>query len=100
MNAIEVKSILTDNRELVINFFNDKCKKDNFYTLGWFMTRVLNEATISWARRKNIGEKEIYSTLNTIIKNYPQIAKGYISNFQKAVNYFGKDKAVQILNTK
>ena len=64
------------------------------------MGRVLVEANASWARRKNIGEKEITSILNKIIKIYPQIAKEYVSNYQKAVNYFGKDKADQILNSK
>lgn len=85
---------------MVINFFNENVKEDNFYTLGWFMTRVLNEATPSWMRRKNIGEKEILSVLNKIIKNNPQIAKGYVSNYQKAVNYFGEEKAYQILSAK
>ena len=34
------------------------------------------------------------------MNNYPQIAKGYVSNYQKAVNYFGEEKAKQILNAK
>lgn len=100
MTATEVTAVLKDNRNLVINFFNENVKEDKFYTLGWFMSRVLAEANASWARRKNIGEKEIISVLNKIIKIYPQIAKGYVSNYQKAVNYFGKDKADQILNSK
>lgn len=100
MTAIETKQVLKDNREMVINFFNEKCKEDKFYTLGWFMNRVLIEANLSWERRKNIGEKEIMSVLNRIMKNNPQIAKGYVSNYQKAVYYFGKDKADQILNSK
>lgn len=100
MTTEETKTVLKDNREMVINFFNENIKDDNFYTLGWFMTRVLNEAAISWARRKNIGQKEIMSVLNRIVKNFPQIEKGYVSNYQKAVNYFGKEKANQILNAK
>lgn len=100
MTAIEVKTVLCDNREMVINFFGENIKTDNFYTLGWFMTRVLSEATASWARRKNITEKEIMSVMGKVMKNYPQIAKNYVSNYQKAVNYFGREKANQILNSK
>lgn len=100
MTASEVKSVLSANREVVINYFNDNVKVDSFYTLGWFMTRVLNEATASWSRRKNIGEKEIMSVIKSVMKCYPQIAKGYVSNWQKAVNYFGEDKARKILNAK
>lgn len=100
MTAIEVKQFLSSNREMVISFFNEKCKIDKFYTLSWFMTRVLNEATASWARRKNISEKEITSVLNRVMRYNPQISKGYVSNYQKAVNYFGKEKANQILNSK
>lgn len=98
MNAIEVKEILTANREMVIAFFNENVKKDNFYTLKWFMTRVISYAEISWARRKNIGEKEIISLLNSIVKDYPQIAKGYVSNHQKLVNYFGEKKTKEFYN--
>lgn len=93
MTAVEVKTVLGNNREIVINFFGENVKTDKFYTLGWFMTRVLNEATSSWARRKNITEKEILSVLNKVMRNYPQIAKTYVSNYQKAVNYFGEEKA-------
>ena len=100
MTAAEVTAVLKDNRDLVINFFNENVKVDKFYNLGWFMGRVLVEANASSARRKTIGEKEITSILNKIIKIYPQIAKEYVSNYQKAVNYFGKDKADQILNSK
>lgn len=100
MNATEVKTVLGNNREMVINFFNENVKVDNFYTLGWFMIRVLNEATASWARRKNISEKEIMSVMNRVMGNYPQIAKGYVSNYEKAVNYYGREKANQILNAK
>ena len=64
------------------------------------MTRVLNESIASWIKRKNIAEKEIMSVMNKVMKSYPQIAKGYISNYEKAVNYFGKEKANQILNAK
>ena len=100
MTAIEIKTVLGNNREMVINFFNENVKVDNFYTLGWFMTIILNEATASWSKRKNIAEKEIMSVMNRVMKNYPQIAKEYISNYQKAVNYFGKEEANQILNAK
>ncbi|MCF0256694.1 MAG: hypothetical protein HUK10_10475 [Bacteroides heparinolyticus] len=100
MTAEQVKEILRSNREMVIEFFNANVKKDNFYTLSWFMTRVLENATLSWARRVNVGEKEVNSILNAIMKTYPQIANGYISNYQKAVNYFGKEKANQILNAR
>lgn len=92
MTALEVKQVLSRNREIVIDFFNKEIKEDKFYTLAWFMTRVLKNAEISWARRKNIGEKEISSILNSLIKQYPQIKKGYVSNYQKAVNYFGEEK--------
>lgn len=100
MTASEVKSILGNNREMIINFFYDNVKEDNFYNLSWFMTRVLNESIASWIKRKNIAEKEIMSVMNKVMKSYPQIAKGYISNYEKAVNYFGKEKANQILNAK
>lgn len=92
MTTLEVKQVLSNNREIVINFFNENVKEDKFYTLAWFMTRVLKNAEISWARRKNIGEKEIRSILNSLIKEYPQIKKGYVSNYQKAINYFGEEK--------
>lgn len=68
MTTTEVKSVLGENREMVIDFFNENVKEDNFYNLKWFMTRVLNNAEISWNRRKNIGKKEITSVLNSIIK--------------------------------
>jgi hypothetical protein len=100
MTAEEVNTVLSSNREMVISFFNENVKVDNFYTLRWFMIRVLNEATLSWARRKNIGEKEIQSVLSGVMRNYPQISKGHVSNYAKAVNYFGKEKANQILNAK
>lgn len=32
MTAAEVKSVLGNNREMVINFFNENVKEDNFYT--------------------------------------------------------------------
>lgn len=99
MTAIEVKKVLGDNREIVINFFGENVKTHNFYTLGWFMTRVLVEATASWQRRRNITEKEIMSVLNRVMKNYPQIAKNYVSNYQKAVDYFGKEKVTLMYNT-
>ena len=57
MTTTEVKSVLGENREMIINFFNENVKEDNFYNLKWFMTRVLNNAEISWMRRKSIGEK-------------------------------------------
>ena len=100
MTPSEVTSVLKGNRNLVIDFFTENCEEDNFYTLAWFMGRVLAEATPSWSRRKNVGEKEILSILNKIMKIYPQIAKGYVSNFQKAVSYFGYEKANQILNAR
>ena len=100
MTAEEVNTVLGSNREMVISFFNENVKVDNFYTLRWFMIRVLNEATLSWARRKNIGEKEIQSVLSRVMRNYRQISKGYVSNYAKAVNYFGKEKANQNLNAK
>lgn len=100
MTTSEVKATLSVNREMVINFYNENVKVDQFYTLAWFMTRVLKNAEISWARRKNIGEKEINSVMNSIIKQYPQIQKGYVSNFQKAVNYFGYEKAEMMYNCK
>jgi hypothetical protein len=100
MTAEEVSTVLGSNREMIISFFDENVKADNFYTLKWFMIRVLNEATLSWARRKNIGEKEIQSVLSKVIRNYPQISKDYISNYAKAVNYFGREKANQILNAK
>lgn len=100
MTATEVKEVLSENREMVINFFNENVKVDNFYNLKWFMTRVLNAAEISWNRRKNIGEKDIVSVLNGVVKQYPQIQKGYISNYQKAVNYHGEDKVKMMLHCK
>lgn len=100
MTAEEVNTVLSSNRGMVISFFSENVKADNFYTLKWFMIRVLTEATLSWARRKNIGEKEIQSVLSRVMRNYPQISKGYVSNYAKAVNYFGKEKADQILNAK
>ncbi|WP_373720157.1 hypothetical protein [Bacteroides heparinolyticus] len=100
MTAEQVKETLSSNREMVIEFFNANVKKDNFYTLKWFMSRVLQYATLAWARRVNVGEKEINSILKTIMKDYPQIANGYVSNYQKAVNYFGEEKVRMMLNGK
>lgn len=100
MTAQQVKETLSANRQIVIDFFNDKVKEDRFYTLKWFMERVLAYAEISWKRRVNIGEKELFRVLNEIMKDYPMIAKGYKSNFQKAVEYFGYNKAVQIANAR
>ena len=96
MIATEVTSVLKENRNQVIDFFNENCKDDKFYTLSWFMNRVLAEATVSWGRRKNVGEKEISSILSKVMRVYPQIAKGYISNYQKTVNYYGAEKAKQM----
>ena len=99
MTAQQVKETLTANREMVINFFNENVKQnDSFFTLKWFMNRVLANAEISWKRRVNIGEKEVKSILNSIMKNYPMIAKDYRSNFEKAAVYFGYNKTVQIAN--
>lgn len=60
MTASEVKSILRNNREMIINFFYDNVKEDNFYNLGWFMTRVLNESIASWIKRKKYSRKRNY----------------------------------------
>ena len=68
MNAIEVTSTLRENRNQVIVFFNENCKDDKFYTLSWFMNRVLVEATASWARRKNVGEKEVLAIILVAIE--------------------------------
>lgn len=100
MTAIEVKEVLANNRQLVISYFNENVKQDSFYNLGWFMTSILQESEIVWRRRKNVSEKEIMSVIAKIMKRYPQIAKDYISNFEKAVNYFGEDKAKQMMNIK
>ena len=54
----------------------------------------------SFKRSYPVGEKEIQSVLSRVMRNYPQISKGYVSNYAKAVNYFGKEKANQILNAK
>lgn len=99
MTATEVKTVLSNNREIVINFFNENVKEDKFYTLKWFMTIILKSAVISWSRRKNISEKDIMTVMNSTMKNYPQIANGYVSNYQKAVNYFGENKVKQMLNS-
>ena len=101
MTAQQVKETLTANREMVISFFNENVKEnDRFYTLKWFMNRVLVNAEISWKRRVNIGEKEVKSILNSVMRENPQIAKGYKSNFEKAAAYFGYNKAVQIANAR
>lgn len=100
MTAIEVKEVLANNRRLVISYFNENVKQDSFYNLSWFMTRILQESEIVWRRRKNVSEKEIMSVIAKIMKQYPQIAKNYVSNFEKAVNYFGEDKAKQMINIK
>lgn len=100
MTAQQVKETLSANRQIVIDFFIANVKEDRFYTLKWFMERVLVNAEASWKRRVNVGEKEVKSVLNNIMKNYPVIAKGYKSNFQKAAEYFGYNKAKQIANAK
>lgn len=100
MTATEVKSVLADNRNLVISFFNENVKQDNFYTLSWFMTRILFEATASWGRRKNVSEKEVVQVIGKVMRTYPQIAKGHVSNYQKAVKYFGAELANQIENAR
>lgn len=98
MTREQVTEILKDNRDMVINFHNEKCKVDKFYTLKWFMTRVLERAVSSWARRVNIGEKEINQVINGVAKDYPQIMIGYKSNWDKAVAYFGYEHAKMIAN--
>lgn len=100
MTTQQVTEVLRNNREQVISFFNENVKADNFYNLKWFMTRVLNYAEISWKRRVNVGEKEINSLMKSILKDCPQIGKNYISNYQKAVNYFGEEKVRMMLNAK
>ena len=100
MTTQQVTEVLKSNREMVINFFNENVKVDNFYNLKWFMTRVLNYAELSWKHRVNVGEKEINSILKSIMKDYPQIGKNYMSNYQKAVNYFGEEKVKMMLNAK
>lgn len=100
MTAIEVKEVLANNRQLVISYFNENVKQDSFYNLSWFMTRILQESEIVWRRRKNVSEKEIMSVIAKIMKQYPQIAKNYVSNIEKAINYFGEDKVKQMMNIK
>lgn len=100
MTTEQIKQQLTANRELVISFYNENVKSDNFYTLKWFMIRVMDYANISWTRRKNIAVKDVNSVLKSIIKDYPQIAKGYKSNWQKAVNYYGYEQAKRIADAK
>ena len=100
MNAQEVKEILSKNRDMYINYFNDNCRVYKHYTLKWFMERCLEQAEYSWARRKNIGEKELNYIIKSVMKTYPFLAKNYVSNWQKAVNYFGEERALQILNAR
>lgn len=52
MTAIEVKEVLANNRQLAISYFNENVKRDSFYNLSWFMTRILQESEIVWRRRK------------------------------------------------
>lgn len=93
MTAEEVKIELSKHRDLVINYYKDNCKEDRLKTLKWYMCRVLQHAEISWSRRKNITEKDVNSVIKGVMKSYPQLKKGYISNWQKAVNYYGLETA-------
>lgn len=101
MTQNEVKMTLAANRDLVISFFNNECAENHpHYTLKWFMTQILERAEIGWARRRNISEKEIISMMTKMFNTYPSLKKGYVSNWQKAVNYFGYDKACAIARTR
>lgn len=101
MTTQEVKAILSENRDLVINYYNENCApRDKFFSLKWFMERVLINAELSWARRKNIGEKEIMTAIKQVIKSNPFLLKGYKSNWEKAVYYHGLDLAKKISNCK
>lgn len=101
MTAEQVKQTLSAHREMVISYYEANCKSNyKHYTLAWFMQRILSNAEISWARRVNISEKDVMSQINQVMRHYPYIAKGYVSNFQKAINYHGYDKVMQICHTK
>lgn len=101
MTTEQILNILKDNRELVISFYKENCNTSHkFYTLKWFMTKVLDYANLSWGRRVNISEKDIICQMKQILKHYPQMTNGYKSNWQKAVEYHGYDKACLIANAK
>ena len=100
MTREQVTMVLKSNRKMVIDLFNENVKKDDFYTLKWFMTRILERSCLSWARRVNISEKEINSQLKSMLKDYPMIQKGWKSNFQKAVDVYGFKHAYAILNAR
>lgn len=101
MTQQEVKSILSANRDLVINYYAENCAPRNkFYDIKWFMGRVLVNAEISWAKRKNIAEKDVMAVIKSVIKSNPQLLKGYMSNWEKAVRYHGYDLAKKIADCK
>ena len=40
MTAEEVNTVLGSNREMIISFFNENVKVDNFYTLRWLEEKI------------------------------------------------------------
>ena len=106
MTQVTPKEFLTDNREQVINFYNENVKGLYNTTLNAFMIDLMNnfrKITIV----ENLTKTDLFGNLNeaksrlglmnveigvTYSKPYSE------SNHAKKVNYYGKEKANQLNN--
>jgi len=106
MTQVTPKEFLTDNREQVINFYNENVKGLYNTTLNAFMIDLMNnfrKITIV----ENLTKTDLFGNLNeaksrlglmnveigvTYSKPYSE------SNHAKKVNYYGKGKANQLKN--
>ena len=98
------KKFLTDNREQVINFYNENVKGLYSTTLNAFMIDLMNnfrKVTIV----DNLTKTDLFSNLNEAKSRLGNMSveigvtysKPYSeSNHAKRVNYYGKEKVEQL----
>ena len=92
--------ILHENRDEVIDFYKENVNPKE-ESLRNFMISFLRHAEIRWERRVNINpEKDLPRIFKAFKRDNAYMMKGYVSNWQKAVNYFGYEKAARIANAR
>jgi len=106
IEIMTTKEFLTENREQVINFYNENVKGLYNTTLNAFMIDLMNnfkKITIV----ENLTKTDLFGNLNKAksrlgsmnIKIGVTYSKPYSqSNHAKRVNYYGKEKANQLNN--
>ncbi|MFD1292653.1 hypothetical protein ACFQ5N_02285 [Lutibacter holmesii] len=103
---METKQFLSDNRELVIRFYNGNIKNDTDLSLKDFMIMLMNDFKHIVKVVDMYSEKNLFANMfeieSSISDNY-EIGTTFStpyseSNHAKSVNYYGKNKTNQFNN--